>query len=98
MPKLNDRDRLADLEARQSKIAQEILDARRALRGRYADIVKELPVEQIPERLFRDLVQEAVRAGGEPALAAVMALGSEALAKPQKPKPIPKIVPAASTA
>jgi hypothetical protein len=98
MPKLNDRDRLADLEARQLKIAQDILDARRALRGRYADIVKELPVEQIPERLFRDLVQEAIRVGGEPALAAIMALGSEDLPKLQKPKPIPKIVPAASTA
>ena len=38
MPKLNDRDRLADLEARQLKIAQDILDARRALRGRYAAV------------------------------------------------------------
>ncbi|UXC91832.1 MULTISPECIES: hypothetical protein [unclassified Sphingobium] len=46
MPKMNERERLADLEARERKLAQEVLDARRALRGRYASMIEDVPVEQ----------------------------------------------------
>ncbi|WP_278393933.1 hypothetical protein [Sphingobium yanoikuyae] len=71
MPKLNDRDRLADLEARQTKIAQEIVDARRALRGKYATIIGEMEVEKLSERDFRDLLQHAIRVGGPASITAL---------------------------
>ncbi|KTE00778.1 hypothetical protein ATE68_15930 [Sphingopyxis sp. H038] len=74
MPKKSERERLADLELRQSKVAEEVKNARRALRGRYSLIVMELPVEGLTEREFRDVVDLAIRAGGTASIAALKAL------------------------
>ena len=74
MPKMNDRERLADLEARERKLAQEVLGARRALRGRYASMVEELAVEQLSERAFREIVGHAIRIGGDRAMEALRAI------------------------
>ncbi len=71
MPKMTERDRLADLEARQRKIAEEVENARRALRDRYAGIVAEAPVEMLTEREFRDILTHAIRAGGAAAVQAL---------------------------
>ena len=64
MPKKSERERLADLEARQRKVAEDVEKARRALRGKYAAIVPEHPVETLTEREFREVVELAIRAGG----------------------------------
>ena len=53
MPKLTDRDRLADLEARHRKMADEVEKTRRALRGKYAAQVLDIPVERLTERVTR---------------------------------------------
>ena len=74
MPKLSERERLADLEARQRKAAEDVENARRALRGKYASIVSDLPVEGLTEREFRDVLVGAIRVGGAPSIAALKAL------------------------
>jgi hypothetical protein len=74
MPKLTDRERLAELEARGRKVADEIATARRALRDRYAALVADLQVEDLTEREFKDILAQAVRAGGAAALAALKSL------------------------
>ena len=94
MPKMTDRERLADLEARQRKMVEEVEKTRRALRGKYAEIVPELPVEQLTEREFRDLLIAAIRVGGVASLAALKALPESA----DTPKPPAKRVPATSMA
>lgn len=62
MPKMSERDRLHELEARQLKIREEVETARAQLRERYAVIVRSLPVERISEKDFRTLVEKAVSA------------------------------------
>ena len=74
MPKKTDRERLADLEARQRMMAEEVEKTRRALRGKYAEIVTDLPVEDLTEREFRDLLVAAIRCGGATAVTALRAL------------------------
>lgn len=74
MPKKSERERLAELETRQRKVAEEVDEARRALRGRYSRIVMELPVEGLTEREFREVVDLAIRAGGAASIAALKAL------------------------
>ena len=74
MPKKTDRERLADLEARQRAMAEEVEQTRRALRGKYAEIVTDLPVEDLTEREFRDLLVAAIRCGGAAAVTALRAL------------------------
>lgn len=74
MPKMTDRERLADLEARQRKMVEEVDKTRRALRGKYAAIVPELAVEQLTEREFRDVLTGAIRVGGAAAIAALKSL------------------------
>ncbi len=74
MPKMNERDRLADLESRRRKLDDEVENARRLLRGRYAVLVAELAVEQLSEREFKEIVIQAIRAGGAPSLAALKPL------------------------
>lgn len=74
MPKMTERERLAELEARQHKIADEVETARHELRCRYATIVTELPVERMSEREFREVLTQFLRAGAGPAMAALRAL------------------------
>ena len=73
MPKLSERDRLAELVARQKRLDDDIITARHALRERYARIIPELAVEKLTEREFRDLVDQAIGIGGAAALAALKA-------------------------
>lgn len=94
MPKMTDRERLADLEARQRKMVEEVEKTRRALRGKYAEIVPELAVETLTEREFRDLLIAAIRVGGAAALATLKTLPDNT----DNPKPPAKRVPATSMA
>ena len=94
MPKMTDRERLADLEARQRKMVEEVEKTRRALRGKYAEIVPELAVETLTEREFRDLLVAAIRVGGAAAIAALKALPEST----DHQKPPAKRVPATSMA
>ena len=77
MPKQSERERLVDLEARRRKLDDEVESARRALRGRYAATVTDLDVETLTEREFKDIVAQAIRAGGAPSLAALKALPAQ---------------------
>ena len=74
MPKMTERDRLADLEARQRKMNDELESARRVLRGKYAAMIAELPVEKLTEKDFRELLTQAIRVGGSAALTALKGL------------------------
>lgn len=74
MPKMTDRERLADLETRQRKMGDEVEKTRRALRGKYAAIVPELAVEQLTEREFRDVLTAAIRVSGAAAIAVLKPL------------------------
>lgn len=74
MPKMNDRERLAKLEADQRNIANEAETVRRALRGQYGKLVSEQPVERLSEREFRDLLVQGIRVGGGAAVAALKGL------------------------
>lgn len=68
MPKMTERDRLADLETRQRKLTEDLETARRALRGKYAAMVNDVPIETLTEREFRELLTQAIRVGGSAAL------------------------------
>ena len=98
MPKMNERERLADLEERERKLAQEVLGARRALRGKYASLVEELAVEQLSERAFREIVGHAIRIGGDRAVEALRAIDAVERSNIPTVKPTRRVVPAASTA
>jgi hypothetical protein len=74
MPKMSERERLADLEARQRKVGDEIVEVRRALRGKYGAIVLDLAVETLTEREFRELLTQAIRVGGAASIAALTPL------------------------
>jgi hypothetical protein len=74
MPKKSEREKLAALEEQRKRVSAEIDAARARVRERYARIIADLPVEEISEREFRDLVGEALRVGAGPALGALKAL------------------------
>lgn len=102
MPKMTDRERLADLEARQRKMVEEVEKTRRTLRGKYAALVPDLPVEQLTEREFRDVLTATIRVGGAAAIAALKPL-PDASSNPQSatatnPKSSRRDVPATSMA
>ncbi|CCW16350.1 hypothetical protein EBBID32_6860 [Sphingobium indicum BiD32] len=94
MPKMTDRERLADLEARQRKMVEEVEKTRHALRGKYAAIVPELGVETLTEREFRDILTHTIRVGGAASIAALKALPEST----DHHKPPAKRVPATSMA
>lgn len=74
MPKMSDRERLAKIEADQRNLAQEADAVRRGLRAHYGKLATELPVEQLSEREFRDVLGHAIRVGGAVAIAALKGL------------------------
>lgn len=74
MPKLTDREKLADLDKRQRQLASEAETVRKNLRARYGTLLTDLPVESLSEREFRDLLTQAIRTGGAAALTALKAL------------------------
>ena len=84
MPKLTDRERLAALEVQQKKIAQDILDTRRALRGKYAAMLADMEIERLSERECRDILAHAIRAGATASIAALKTLPAQPRAEPDK--------------
>jgi GGDEF domain-containing protein len=76
MPKLTEREKLADLEARQHKIGEELNIARQAVRNRYAGSLTGLPLERMAERDLKELIEQALRVGAPTALAALKTLPS----------------------
>jgi len=74
MPKLTERERLAELETRQQKLLEDIETARISVRSRYAAAIQDLPVEALTERELRELVQLSILLGGAPAIAALKPL------------------------
>ncbi|WP_254514695.1 hypothetical protein [Novosphingobium sp. G106] len=73
---MTDRERLAKIEADQRRLTDEAETVRRSLRAGYAAIASELAVETLSEREFRELVANAIRAGGIASVSAVKALPS----------------------
>ena len=73
MPKMSERERLADLVEKRRKIADEIETTEKRLRERYGAIVAGLPVEAIGEREFREAVGLLVKLGGPAAIGALKA-------------------------
>jgi hypothetical protein len=74
MPKMTDREKLAELDKRQHQLAQEAETVRKGIRSRYGAMLADIPVERISEREFRDLLNHAIRAGGPAAVIALKAL------------------------
>lgn len=76
MPKMTEREKLADLEARQRKVADELEATRQSVRGRYAAMLTSLPLETMVEKDLRILVDQGLRVGGPAAIAALKLLPS----------------------
>lgn len=73
MPKMSDREKLADLAAKGRKIAEEMEATRQRMRERYSAIVTALPVENFSEREFREAMGLLVKLDGPAAIAALKA-------------------------
>jgi hypothetical protein len=78
MPKMTDRERLAKIDSDQQKLAQEAETVRRQLRARYGALTADIPVEQLTEREYKDVLTHATRVGGGAALAALKVLPAAA--------------------
>ncbi|HEX7819779.1 MAG TPA: hypothetical protein VF463_04085 [Sphingobium sp.] len=74
MPKMNERERLAKIEAEQRNLANEAEAVRRSLRAQYGQIVADIAVERLTEREFREILGHVVRVGGAGSLAALKGL------------------------
>jgi len=77
MPKMSERERLADLVEKRRKIADEIETTQARLRERYGAIVVALPVEEIAERDFREAMGLLLKLGGPAAIGAMKAVPSK---------------------
>lgn len=86
MPKMNDRERLAKIEADQQSLAREAEAVRRNVRSHYGALIGDLAVEKLTERDFRDLIGQAIRVGGSAAIAALKALSPAPPASPKSPE------------
>ena len=86
MPKLTPRERLTELESRQRAMAEEADAVRRSIRAQHAGAITDLALERLNERTFRDLIIQAIRAGGSAALAALKALPDTAASSPDSPE------------
>jgi hypothetical protein len=86
MPKLTPRERLTELESRQRAIAEEADAVRRSIRAHHGAAIADLALEHLIERTFRDLIIQAIRAGGSAALAALKALPDAASSPPDSPE------------
>ncbi|PNQ01881.1 hypothetical protein [Sphingobium sp. SA916] len=78
MPKMTDRERLAKIDSEQKRLAQEAETVRRALRAQYVALTGDIPVEQLSEREFKDVLAHAIRVGGAAAVTALKALPTAA--------------------
>ncbi len=78
MPKMTDRERLVKIDNDQRKLADEAEAVRRQIRARYGALAAEIPVEQLTEREYKDVLVLATRAGGAAAVAALKALPAAA--------------------
>jgi len=78
MPKMTDREKLAELDKRQRLLAEEAETVRKTLRARYGAMLADIPVERINEREFREVVNQAIRAGGAASVTALKALPAAA--------------------
>ena len=78
MPKMTDREKLAELDKRQRLLAEEAETVRKTLRARYGAMLADIPVERISEREFREVVNHAIRAGGAASVTALKALPAAA--------------------
>lgn len=76
MPRLTNREKLAELEVRHRKIAEDIEAARQAVRQGYTGLLTRLPVEQWSERELKDVLEQGLRVGAPAAIAALKALPS----------------------
>ncbi|WP_342250309.1 hypothetical protein [Sphingomonas sp. OTU376] len=74
MPKLTDREKLAELDKRQRQLAEEAGNVRKSLRARYGAMLADYAVETVSERDFREIIAQAIRAGGATSLATLKAL------------------------
>lgn len=74
MPKLTERDRLAELVERQRRTTEELEKARGDLRGKCLDHLRDLAVEMLSERELREIVIQAIRVGATVAVTALKAL------------------------
>lgn len=74
MPKMTDREKLADLDKRQRQLAEEAETVRRNVRARYGTILTDIAVESLSERDFRDILNQAIRTGGSAAVTALKGL------------------------
>lgn len=71
MPKMTDRERLAKIEADRRKLESEAQEVRANLRAQYGALAADIPVEQLSEREFREILTQAIRIGGFAAIAAL---------------------------
>ena len=74
MPKMTDRERLAKIESDQRTLALEADTVRRSVRAYYGAMIADLAVETLTEREFRDVLGQAIRVGGQDAIAVLKAL------------------------
>lgn len=77
MPKMTDRERLAKIEADQRSLAFEADAVRRSVRASYGAMIADLAVETVTEREFREVVNQAIRVGGQSAITALKLLPAQ---------------------